>query len=564
MHFHFISVEAFAKNEYLETRSSGIQTVTMYWEPVADGVGITVNSKPGKLFEDQIFGLNVSYSAIDTDGSETIGEKVYIQFEDRSIEIMGYSLKEGPTVIYGTTLTWYYEINAADLNTLQIVPPVHWHGVLKGSIFMGATETLSPNPSILSKGTFAFNVVAVADAPLLTGPTTTIFVQENEQVALPGLNAVIIDTVTVNGAEVMGLVFEGVPLDSFFVSSAGVQVGAPSTGNTWTLTNPAELADIQFVPPPYWSGTLTLNLTATVIETSNGNTAVEYFPFDIVIEPVASEFEILTQDVNLPATGSADLSLNIIMLDTRGTDVGENPAEIIELTFTNVPASTFLRGRLGGRLKDKGAGIWTFTGSQEQANSIQIVNSNAVANTYFVKVAGKTLDAGTELATAILDDFDFRVFVNAIGTPGVVLTATGSNLGGTGGNDILYATAIANQSITGGLGMDVIYSAPERKIMSGGSGADQFVWRSITDIQGSLDEISDFSRADGDQLNLGGLIPSFDTQMDNVAEFVRLVDASPDSIVQIKDGNTWKPVVRLANVNGVSAQELWDAGNLLL
>jgi hypothetical protein len=537
----------------------------MYWEPVADGVQISAEAL-GDLYEDQSFNINVSYYSLDEDGSEYVGEWAFIQFNDERVELVGYEKMEGPFTFQGQTLSWYYIVSAADLGSLQILPPQHWHGDITGSLFMNGTEILAPNPTVMSKGTFKFTLKAVADKPLLTAPLSTVYVLENEQVPIPNLSAALVDTITENGAEYMAIVFEGVPEDSFFLNSQGQRVGEPSTGGLWTIFDAADLEGIEFKPPLYWSGHLILNLTATVVELSNGDTIIHSIPFDILIEPVASPFEILTNDVELPGSGSADLSLNIILLDDRGSDLGENPAEIIELTFTDVPDSTFLRSSFGGSLVNNAAGTWTFTGTQEQSNAIQIVNSNATAQTHYVTVIGKTIDVGNELGAALSDDFSFRVFVRKIVTPGVKATAMGTTLVGTDGNDVLYGSAVADQNIVGQGGMDVIYSAPERKIMSGGTGADQFVWRSMTDLQGAMDEITDFKLAEGDQLNVGGLLPNFDIQMDSISDYIRLVDFSPSSysVVEINDGGVWKPVVRLDEVTGTTAQEFWTSGNLLV
>ncbi|KAG7360730.1 PT repeat/fibro-slime domain containing protein [Nitzschia inconspicua] len=558
-------VEVIAKNMYLERRSTGIQSVTMYWEPVADGVEINVETLQEKLFEDQSFNFNISYSSKDIDGSEIIGDVVFIQFEDERVQLLGYEKEEGPFSFQGHVLSWYYIISSSDLEMLEILPPLHWHGALKGSIYMNGTEILAPNPVMMSRGDFIFQIEAVADVPLLTAPTSTMFVNENDLIQLPDLSATLVDTVTENGREFLSVIFEGVPLDSFFSNSAGVRVGEPSANGVWTIYDPADLSDIMFRPPPYWSGTLTLKLTATVIELSNGSTVVESLPFEIVVEPVASPFEILTNDIELPTSGSADLRLNIILLDDRGSDPGENPPEIIVLSFTDVPDFTFLRARKGGSLQDNGSGMWTFTGTQDQANSIQVVNSNAVARTYFVSISGKTQDVGDVLDESLSDDFPFRIFVRNVGTPGVQSIASGAILVGTAGNDILYATALADQTIDGGDGMDIIYSAPLRKVMTGGAGADQFVWRSIADLEGVMDTITDFSSANGDQLNIGGLLPNFDIQMDDISQFIRLIESPPShSVVEINDGGEWKAVVRLDGVVGTTAQALWEAGNLLV
>ena len=57
----------------------------------------------------------------------------------------------------------------------------------------------------------------------------------------------------------------------------------------WTIPDAADLEGIVFQPPPYWSGELTLNLTAVAYELINGDQAFESLSFDIEIVPVVSQ-----------------------------------------------------------------------------------------------------------------------------------------------------------------------------------------------------------------------------------------------------------------------------------
>lgn len=68
----------------------------------------------------------------------------------------------------------------------------------------------------------------------------------------------------------------------------------------------------------------------------------------------------------------------------------------------------------------------------------------------------------------------------------------GSTLDGGAGDDILWGTA-GNDVFKGGTGNDVVYS---------GAGADRFIFDTAN---WGNDQISDFSRADGDRLDMRGL-----------------------------------------------------------
>lgn len=227
---HNLAVEAISKNQNFETVTTGIQDIRMFWEAVADGVSISANVIGGPAMEDENFTVGVTWESLDIDGSEVIGEWVFMEFDRDDVELIGYTKVEGPFTFQGKTLSWYYIIPYSEIGSLQIHPPVHWHGDITGTLFMNGTETIEPYPVLMSDGSFSFPVTAVADAPLLGVPTETVIVLENEVVTIPDLFASLVDTVGENGIEDISIVFEGVPEDSFFTDASGLQVGAPSIG----------------------------------------------------------------------------------------------------------------------------------------------------------------------------------------------------------------------------------------------------------------------------------------------------------------------------------------------
>lgn len=330
------------------------------------------------------------------------------------------------------------------------------------------------------------------------------------------------------------------------------------------MFSPGDLKDIEFTPPPYWSGNLSLTLTGIVMELDNGDQVTESTNFSLYIKPLASDFLLLTNDIDLTPSGKADLRLNLVMLDQRGTDPGETPEEIISLTFKGVPNSTFLFATKGGRLNNTAPGTWVFTGTQNQTNSsLQIVSVNQTAGSYFISVDGATQDAGNVLPSKT-DDFPFKVVAMVPTIPGRSLEApkvVNSTITGTAGNDILTGTDFANQTLIGGNGTDLFYPSRYRTIMSGGGGSDQFVWK--YPVLG-VHEITDFSEAQGDVLNVVGLVdPKFNLQLDDISKVVRLVDGR--TAIEVFDGTVWQKVVKLTpGVGAASAKEMWKNGSLLV
>lgn len=92
---------------------------------------------------------------------------------------------------------------------------------------------------------------------------------------------------------------------------------------------------------------------------------------------------------------------------------------------------------------------------------------------------------------------------------GVVGSAFADTIYGDGAANVLDGGAGADR-IVGGGGGDVIIGGLGRDAMTGGTGADTFVFRGIADLQVTAgpvygDKIDDFSRADGDKIDLSGL-----------------------------------------------------------
>jgi Ca2+-binding RTX toxin-like protein len=80
-----------------------------------------------------------------------------------------------------------------------------------------------------------------------------------------------------------------------------------------------------------------------------------------------------------------------------------------------------------------------------------------------------------------------------------------NQLTGGAGNDTLNAAA-GNDHLDGGAGNDILIGGLGKDILTGGDGADAFVFKSIQDsTPGHEDQITDFSSAQGDHINLAGI-----------------------------------------------------------
>ncbi len=80
------------------------------------------------------------------------------------------------------------------------------------------------------------------------------------------------------------------------------------------------------------------------------------------------------------------------------------------------------------------------------------------------------------------------------------------NVSGSQGNDVLTGSAGAN-TLQGWDGSDVLTGAGGKDMLTGGAGADRFVYGTITDsvVGTNADRITDFSRAQGDKIDLSAI-----------------------------------------------------------
>ncbi len=132
--------------------------------------------------------------------------------------------------------------------------------------------------------------------------------------------------------------------------------------------------------------------------------------------------------------------------------------------------------------------------------------------------------------------------------------------------DRLFGGA-GTDNLFGGDGDDQLSGMGGRDRLTGGGGADRFVF----DHSGrGADVIKDFGAAGGDQIDLSGLVLSFDPAAGALADFVWLTAAAHGSWLEVdaNGANGGAHFVRVALLSGVTgsvdAQALYDDGALLV
>ena len=175
---------------------------------------------------------------------------------------------------------------------------------------------------------------------------------------------------------------------------------------------------------------------------------------------------------------------------------------------------------------------------------------------------------------------------------GLVNTINGNNsdniLHGMGGNDTLYGKdgmdtlfgddgadylngGNQTDQLYGGNGNDKLYGGLDNDILTGGQGADYLYGNEGADIfvfdadsmVGGLDNIKDFSLAQGDVIDIEGLLQGYDPVTSAITDFVRISESATHSYVSVDadgavGGAHWVQVARIDNVLGLT-----DENNLM-
>lgn len=157
-----------------------------------------------------------------------------------------------------------------------------------------------------------------------------------------------------------------------------------------------------------------------------------------------------------------------------------------------------------------------------------------------------------------LGDADFEDVIIDVRIEDRAMTIIGNPdddvLNGGAGNDTLYG-GFGDDILVAGLGADHLY---------GGAGADIF---HFTASDGLVDFIHDFSRAEGDVLDIAAILSGYDPVADALADFVQLTAAGADQIVGIStagDGNFVQLAQIVGGFGGATLDTLLADGHLVV
>lgn len=140
-----------------------------------------------------------------------------------------------------------------------------------------------------------------------------------------------------------------------------------------------------------------------------------------------------------------------------------------------------------------------------------------------------------------------------------VLGNNGTNVlkGGSGAETI--ASYVGNDTIYSGGGADIVY---------GGSGMDTYVYETATAFSGT-DIVGDFSKTDGDKIDISDLLSGYDPLQHSINDFVSLGLTGTSSIVRVDldgagSGHTMQDVVITNAQTWSSVSDMITSGNLII
>jgi Ca2+-binding RTX toxin-like protein len=131
------------------------------------------------------------------------------------------------------------------------------------------------------------------------------------------------------------------------------------------------------------------------------------------------------------------------------------------------------------------------------------------------------------------------------------LNSVGTSVFGWEGNDILVGEA-GDDTLSGGAGDDILHGGAGSDLLAGDEGSDIFDYNALSDAG---DTVTDFSKADGDKLDLHDLLATLEILggSENAfdAGYLRFTAAGSDTLVEVSGDGDPASFVTLATLNGV-------------
>jgi hypothetical protein len=311
-----------------------IDYVDITVKPVADNPTVMLKGN-GIGFEDTKFDISIGVTLTDTDGSEHF-----------TTEIDGASVPAG-TTLFGSgeseltpEANGSYTLQPADVNSLVILPPLHWSSALQGNIILETTTMVTDESAGFSNTiTFDFDItvviVGVADPP--NSRSVVVVAEEDEDYrigqAIGSLDGVLVDD---DGSETLSLVVGGLPPFTK-IQTEGTAPYYIGSGE-WQI----ELEDVPsmtITPLPHYSGDnpfpgFTFRAISQEMD-GDESTSSDYWDVSFHVYPVADGFASWRNSVTVTESQNEDDGLGVSLAHLGNyTFVDSDGSEsVVEFTF---------------------------------------------------------------------------------------------------------------------------------------------------------------------------------------------------------------------------------------
>ncbi|CCH48890.1 Ig-like domain-containing protein [Pseudodesulfovibrio piezophilus] len=328
------------------------QAVTVSVEGEADDVPVDSIGTSGD--EDTAIPIELSYSSIDTDGSETVTAVL------TGIPA-GASLSAG--VVQGDG-SWL--VQGEDLPDLTITPPLDFSGSI--DIHAEIVVTEADGDSVSTGTDFSVEVIPVADNPNLS-PQSVV---GDEDTAIPlDLQASVSDA-----GEILEVSVSDLP------AGATLSAGTKNSDGSWTLSA-SDLPGLTLLPDQNQSGDYTLSVTATSTEPETGETAQTSATFDVSITPVADAPTLIVD----AATGDEDTTIPLD-IEASLTDI----SEVLSVTLSQLPEGASLSAGINNP-----DGSWTL--APEDLPGLTLTPADNQSGDYTITVTATSQDGASQAET---------------------------------------------------------------------------------------------------------------------------------------------------------------------
>lgn len=302
-----------------------LSTTVVHVVGVADAPTLAVSFNPA-VEGDTSIPIHITSLLTDTDGSETL-----------SITLSNLPTGVTPNIgINNGDGTW--TIPVALLASLVLNLPQNFSGNLNFTVVATSTEREGDSTNTVYNG--MVHVDPVAHAPLIS--LLPIFGNEENNIAL-NLGISLADQ---SGSEhLSSVIIAGIPLGSM------LSHGIDNHDGSWTV-NPNDLSSLNLVTPQHWSGDVSLAVTATSTEISNGATQSSTANIALHVDALADVPLLLVSNETAGQDELIDLHIGSSLVDTDGS-------EHLSIIIAGVPDGATLSAGLYN-----GDGSWTLTEDQ--------------------------------------------------------------------------------------------------------------------------------------------------------------------------------------------------------